>query len=151
MRRDSCDSLAKLLYIENKTIKDAESCTYLYPNNKLPIRELLPEYTTSSLPKFALINSLGMALGLRPNVKCDSDKDLAIETQVRDPNSPRQQFQLTHDGRLVSVRCPGRVMTIELPKSGQCSPGLGLKASKFLAGSIESPAAVSWGNHLVCF
>ena len=129
---------------ENNTIVDAESCTCLYPNNKLPLRELLPKHTSPSLPKFALINSLGMALGLRPNVDCSSDDDLMIETQVCDPNSPRQQFQLTHDGRIVSVRCPKRVLSIELPKNGQCSPGMGLQASDALVGSTASPITVSF-------
>ena len=127
--------------MKKNTIVDAKSCTCLYPNNKLPLRELLPKHTSLSLPKFALINSLGMALGLRPNVDCSSDDDLMIETQVRDPNSPRQQFQLTHDGRIVSVRCPKRVLSIE---NGQCSPGMGLQASDALVGSTASPKTVSF-------
>jgi len=119
---------------DNGTIVDAKSCTCMYPNGKLPSRKLLPKHATQSPPKFALINSMGMALGLRPNVDCTSDDDLNIEAQDRDPNSPRQQFQRTHDGRIVSWRCPNRVLSVDLPETGQCSPGMGLKASNVLAG-----------------
>eukprot|EP00956_Cyclotella_meneghiniana_P046051 scaffold396893_cov129-Cyclotella_meneghiniana.AAC.1 len=81
------------------------SCTCLYQNGTLPSRELMPSYATPPPPKFTLMNSDGMALGLRPNIDCNDD-DLTVETQVSDPNNPRQQFQITQDGRIVSVRCP---------------------------------------------
>ena len=110
------------------SIVDARSCTCLYQNDKLPSRELLPSYATASPPKFTLTNSDGMALGLRPNVDCNADDaDLSIETQISDPNSPRQQFQLTHDGKIVSVRCPEKALTMALDADGGVSAGVGLQ------------------------
>ena len=71
-----------------------------------------------------------MALGLRPNIDCKAnDVDLSIETQVFDVYSPRQQFQLTHDGRLVSVRCPEKALTLVLDANGGISSGVGLQVS----------------------
>jgi len=110
-------------------IVDALSCTCLYQNDKLPSRELLPSYATASPPTFTLTNSDGMALGLRPNVGCNSEEALGIETQISDPNSPRQQFQLTHDGQFVSVKCPEKVLTAELD-GWSCTAGVGLQLSE---------------------
>ena len=110
-------------------IVEALSCTCLYQNDMLPSRELLPSYATLSLPTFTLINARGMALGLKPKVNCNADDiDLSIEAQVSDPNNPRQQFQLTHDGRIVSVRCPEKALTM-VPggANGSVSSGAGLK------------------------
>jgi hypothetical protein len=39
-------------------------CTCLYPNGMSPSRELVPIYAKPSPPKFNLVNSNGMALGL---------------------------------------------------------------------------------------
>ena len=101
-------------------------CTCLYQNGKLPNRELMPTYSKLSPPKFTLTNSDGMALGLRPNIDCDVEYDLTIETQVADPNSPRQQFEITHDGQVVSVRCPEKVLTTVLGGDGSCTAGVEL-------------------------
>jgi hypothetical protein len=103
---------------------DADSCTCIYPNGNVPPRQLLPSYTTPSPPVFTLINSAGMALGLRPNVGCDSGNDLSVETQVSDPNAPRQRFQLTHEGQLVSVRCPNKVLTALAGAGDTCDGSL---------------------------
>ena len=87
-------------------------CTCVYRNDKLPSRELMPSYAKPSPSKFTLTNSDGMALGLRPNIDCNATaEDLTIETQISDPNNPRQQFEITHDGQVVSVRCPKKVLT----------------------------------------
>eukprot|EP00956_Cyclotella_meneghiniana_P027995 scaffold64239_cov84-Cyclotella_meneghiniana.AAC.3 len=85
---------------------EQSDCTCIYQNDKLPSRESMPSYSKPSPPKFTLTNSDGMALGLRPNIACDADEDLTIETQIADANNPRQQFQVTLDGQVVSVRCP---------------------------------------------
>ena len=103
-------------------------CTCVYPNGKLPSRELMPSYAKPSPPKFTLTNSDGMALGLRPNVDCDAAaEDLTIETQISDPNNPRQQFEITQDGQVVSVRCPKKVLTTVLGSDGSCTEGAGLQ------------------------
>lgn len=86
-------------------------CTCLYPNGKLPSRELLPPYATLSPPKFTLTRSDGLALGVRPLVSCNATDDLTIETQVSNPSDPRQQFEITQDGRIVSSFCPEKVLT----------------------------------------
>ena len=129
-------------------IVDALSCTCLYQNNKLPSRELLPSYAVSSPPKFTLTNSNGMALGLRPNVDCNgNDIDLSIETQVSDPNSPWQQFQLTHDGRIVSVKCPKNALTMVLDSKDGVSAGVGLQISQ--PRDVREKTSVAFSNFLV--
>jgi hypothetical protein len=104
-------------------------CTCLYPNGMPPSRELVPIYAKPSPPKFTLVNSNGMALGLIPNVDCNTLDDLTIETQLSDPSSPRQQFKITQDGRVVSVRCPDKVLTPALDENGDCSTRIGLHLS----------------------
>ena len=90
-----------------------KSCTCVYPNNNRPSDKMLPNYATPSAPAFTITNSDGMALGIRPKIDCDSEDDLDIETQLSDPNNLRQQFQLTLDGQIVSVRCPKKVLTAD--------------------------------------
>jgi hypothetical protein len=111
-------------------------CTCIYPNNKLPSRDLLPEYAKASLPPFILTNQNGMSLGIRPNIECDASDDLIIESQVSDPNNPRQQFQFTYDGRMVNVRCPEKVLEIDLLTTSQCTNGVGLQLSRPIRTSI---------------
>ena len=103
-----------------------ESCTCVYPNGNLPSNEILPSYATPSPPAFTITNSNGMALGLRPKIDCDSDDDLDIESQLSDPNNPRQQFQSTLDGQIVSVRCPKKVLTA-VSGSASCAGIVGLQ------------------------
>ena len=90
-----------------------KSCTCVYPNNNRPSNEMLPEYATPAAPAFTITNLDGMALGIRPKINCDSEDELDIETQLSDPNNPRQQFQCTLDGQIVSVRCPKKVLTAD--------------------------------------
>ena len=105
----------------------SNACTCVYQNGKLPSRESMPSYAKPSPPTFTLTNSDGMALGLRPNIDCDAAaEDLTIETQISDPNNPRQQFEITQDGRAVSVRCPKKVLTTVLGSDG-CAEGVGLQ------------------------
>eukprot|EP00956_Cyclotella_meneghiniana_P016363 scaffold25814_cov57-Cyclotella_meneghiniana.AAC.3 len=110
--------------------KEDTECTCFYPNDKLPSRELMPTYVTTSPSKFTLVNSNGMALGLRPKIDCDAADELTIETQVGDPSNPRQQFGITRDGRVVSVRCPEKVLTAVLGADGSCAAGASLQISK---------------------
>jgi hypothetical protein len=70
-----------------------------------------------------------MVLGLRPNIECDSATELTIETQLSDPSNPRQQFEVTRDGRIVSVACPAKVMTTVLALDGLCDSGIALSIS----------------------
>ena len=101
---------------------DIDTCTCLYSNGQVPAKELLPEYATRSLPKFSLKDPSGkLALGLRPKSGCTAD-EIGVEVQTFSAGNPRQQFQLTHDGRIVSMACPNKVLT------GQCSNGAGLVA-----------------------
>ena len=126
---------------------DTDSCTCIYPNGILPSREVLPNYAILSPPGFTLINSMGMALGLCPNINCLSEDELNVETQVSEPTSPRQQFQLTHDGRIVNVRSPERVLTTVLDSDDYCSAGVTLQLSTrtfpLYRASTPSPAFVS--------
>ena len=104
----------------NESEDNLSDCTCIYRNDKLPSRELMPSYSKQSPP--------GMALGLRPNIACDAANDLIIETQVADSNNPRQQFQITQDGQVVSVRCPEKVLTNVLGGDGtSCTNGVGLR------------------------
>ena len=103
------------------------SCTCLYPNGNLPSNEMLPDYAIPSPPAFTVTNSKGMAVGLRPKIDCDSEDDLDIETQLSDPRNPRQQFQLTLDGQIVSTRCPQKVLTAALDARGSCSDVIALQ------------------------
>ena len=99
-----------------------EGCTCLYPKGNLPSNEILPSHAIPSTPAFTVTNSDGMALGLRPKIDCDSEDDLDIETQLSDPNNPRQQFQLSLDGHIISAVCPKRVLTANLGTSLQMFP-----------------------------
>jgi hypothetical protein len=119
---DHQDSTSNLL-------QGADICTCVYENGKLPSRELMPAYAIPSLPMFTLTSSTGMALGLRPNINCDSATELTIETQLSDPSNPRQQFEMTYDGRIVSVACPTKVLTTVLALDGLCSAGITLSLS----------------------
>ena len=110
----------------------SNGCTCLYQNGKLPSTDLMPSYAKPSPPKFTLTNSDGMALGLRPNIDCDAAaEDLTVETQISDPNNPRQQFEITQDGRIVSVRCPEKVLTTVLGSDGACTEGVGLQLFEY--------------------
>eukprot|EP00956_Cyclotella_meneghiniana_P002012 scaffold2243_cov73-Cyclotella_meneghiniana.AAC.18 len=104
-------------------------CTCLYQKGKLPSRDLMPSYAKSSPQRFTLINSDGLALGLQPHILCDAEDNLMVETQVGNPNNPRQQFEITQDGRVVSVRCPEKVLTAVLGSDGSCVDGVGLQVS----------------------
>eukprot|EP00956_Cyclotella_meneghiniana_P041795 scaffold240115_cov36-Cyclotella_meneghiniana.AAC.2 len=107
-------------------------CICIYQNDKLPTRDSMPSYSKPSPPKFTLTNSDGMALGLRPNLDCNATDDLMIETQVADPNNPYQQFQITQDGQVVSVRCPTKVLTNVLGSGGaSCTDGVGLQLKEY--------------------
>eukprot|EP00956_Cyclotella_meneghiniana_P019773 scaffold34361_cov94-Cyclotella_meneghiniana.AAC.1 len=107
-------------------------CTCIYRNDKLPSRDAMPSYSKPSSPKFTLTNSDGMALGLRPNIACDTDEDLMIETQVADANNPSQQFLITQDGQVASVRCPEKVLTNVLGSDGvSCTDGVGLQLKEY--------------------
>ena len=86
---------------------------------------MLPDYAIPSPPAFTVTNSKGMALGIRPKIDCDLEDDLDNETQLSDPNNPRQQFQLTLDVQVVSVRCPKKVLTAALEGSGSCAGVVG--------------------------
>eukprot|EP00956_Cyclotella_meneghiniana_P018120 scaffold29932_cov35-Cyclotella_meneghiniana.AAC.1 len=110
--------------------KEDTECTCFYPNEKLPSKESMPTYATTSSPKFTLINSNGMALGLRPKIDCDAADELTVETQVGDSSNPRQQFGMTRDARVVSVRCPEKVLTAVLGADGSCAAGASLQVSK---------------------
>ena len=99
-----------------------DTCTCLYSNGQVPAKVLLPEYATRSLPKFSLKDPSGkLALGLRPKSGCTAD-EIGVEVQTFSAGNPRQQFQITHDGRIVSMACPNKVL------AGQCSNGAGLVA-----------------------
>jgi hypothetical protein len=113
----------------NRPTTSADICTCVYKNGKLPSTELMPAYATPSLPIFTLTSSIGMVLGLRPNIECDSATELTIETQLSDPSNPRQQFEVTRDGRIVSVACPAKVMTTVLALDGLCDSGIALSIS----------------------
>eukprot|EP00956_Cyclotella_meneghiniana_P025766 scaffold54371_cov51-Cyclotella_meneghiniana.AAC.2 len=107
-------------------------CTCIYRNDKLPSRDVMPSYSKPSPHKFTLTNSDGMALGLRPKIDCDATDDLMIETQVADSNNPRQQFQITQDGQVVSVRCPKKMLTNMLGSGGtSCTDGVGLQLKEY--------------------
>ena len=109
----------------------------MFSNGNLP-SELLPSFVTPSLPTFTLTNSMDMiALGLRPKIDCSSEDDLDIEAQLSSPNDPRQQFQLAHDGQIVSVGCPGKVMAAVLDSSGSCSGMVGLQTFKPTATQVS--------------
>eukprot|EP00956_Cyclotella_meneghiniana_P028804 scaffold68082_cov91-Cyclotella_meneghiniana.AAC.2 len=115
----------------NKNVQISD-CTCIYRNDKLPPRESMPSYSKPSPPKFTLSNSDGMALGLRPNINCNASEDLMIETQVADLTNPRQQFQVTHDGQVVSVQCPQKVLTNVLGSGGvSCTDGVGLQLKEY--------------------
>ena len=104
----------------------------MYQNGKLPLRGLMPSYAKPSPPKFTLTNSEGMALGLRPSIGCDAAaEDLTIETQMSDPQNPRQQFEITQDGQIVSVRCPNKVLTTVLGRDGVCNERIGLQIREY--------------------
>ena len=108
---------------------DTDSCTCIYPNGILPSREILPNYAILLPPRFTLINSMGMALALCPNINCLSEDKLNVETQVSEPTRPCQQFQLTYDGRIVNVRCPVRELTTIVDSDDYCSIGVSLQLS----------------------
>ena len=111
------------------------SCTCIYPNGRRPSRELLPSKADHSASKFTLTDGNGMALGLRPHVDCASDTDLIIEAQASDPDSPRQQFEMTHDGRVVSVKCPNKVLSpLGFEQRGF---GLGIEANNDLTAKVK--------------
>ena len=112
---------------QTEATSEISDCTCIYRNEKLPSRDSMPSYSKPSPPKFALTNSDGMALGLRPNIDCNATHDLMIETQVADTNNPRQQFQVTLDGQVVSVRCPEKVLTNVLSDGDSCTNGGGLR------------------------
>eukprot|EP00956_Cyclotella_meneghiniana_P002464 scaffold2838_cov23-Cyclotella_meneghiniana.AAC.2 len=123
-------------------------CTCIYRNDKLPSRDVMPSYSKPSPPKFTLTNSDGMALGLRPKVDCDATDDLMIETQVADANNLRQQFQITQDGQIVSVRCPKKVLTNVLGGGGtSCTDGAGLQLKEYgwIPSALTSSPTVSPG------
>ena len=105
------------------------SCTCLYENGNLPPRHLLPSDAYVSPPKFALTTSNGMALGLRPRIDCNAANDLMVETQLTDVNNPRQQFEVTTDGRIVSVACPTKVLTAVQNEDESCTAGIALAVS----------------------
>jgi len=120
----------------------SDDCTCIYRNGKLPPRESMPSYSKPSPPKFTLTNSDGIALGLRPNVGCDASEDLIIEAQLGDPQNPRQQFQITRDGKIVSVRCPEKVLTVVPGADGTiCNVGGGLQILEYghIPSALSSP------------
>lgn len=84
--RDECVKFCQSLpdYSSQVGLQIDQTCTCVYQNNKLPSRELLPVYARASLPPFILTNQIGMSLGIRPNIECDSSDDLIIESQVSD-------------------------------------------------------------------
>ena len=129
-------------------------CTCVYENGKRPSRELIPSYATPSPPTFTLTNTRGMTLGLRPLINCDSTDNLLVETQVSDPSNARQQWRLTHDGQIVSVKCPDKVLTTLLDVNGVCSAGRSLSLSKAMndEGSIlSSQEFVIGSDEIECF
>ena len=99
-------------------------CTCLYNDGQLPSKESLPTHVTHSLPKFSLKDATGkFALGLSAQSDCSSNI-ISIQAQVASESNPAQHFQITRDGRIVSVLCPGKVLTLD---SGlQCSIGSSL-------------------------
>ena len=103
-----------------------ETCTCIYPNGKVPYIEVLPNYATPLPPVFTLVDSMGMALGLHPNIDCNSEDALSIETQVSAPAKLGQQFQLTHHGQVVSIHCPEMVLTAVVEMDSSCSDQAGL-------------------------
>ena len=125
-------------------------CQCIYPSGKLPSRESMPLHSKPSPPKFALTNSDGMALGLRPKIACDAAADLMIETQVADLNNPRQQFQITPDGQIVSVPCPEKVLTAVLGGNGTSCTGGSLQIENYgyspnhLPSSVNAPDLQRW-------
>ena len=130
----------------NESEDNLSDCTCIYRNDKLPSRDAMPPYSKPSPPKFTLTNSDGMALGLRPNIACDTDEDLMIETQVADANNPSQQFQITQDGQVVSVRCPEKVLTNVLGSGGtSCTDGVGLQLKEYgwIPSALTSSPTVS--------
>eukprot|EP00956_Cyclotella_meneghiniana_P018598 scaffold31081_cov20-Cyclotella_meneghiniana.AAC.1 len=117
---------------QTEASSEISDCTCIYRNEKLPSRDSMPSYSKPSLPKFALTNSDGMALGLRPNIDCNATDDLMIETQIADINNPRQQFQVTQDKQVVSVQCPEKVLTNVLGGDGtSCTDGVGLQLKEY--------------------
>eukprot|EP00956_Cyclotella_meneghiniana_P022280 scaffold41923_cov33-Cyclotella_meneghiniana.AAC.1 len=118
---------------QTEASSEISDCTCIYRNEKFPSRDSMPSYSKPSPPKFALTNSDGMALGLRPNIDCNATDDLIIETQIADTNNPRQQFQVTLDGQVVSVLCPKKVLTTVLGSDGvtSCSDGVGLQLKEY--------------------
>jgi len=125
-----CQNLADYPYQIGMEVEElggiAETCTCLYNNGQVPSKELLPTYATRSLPKFSLKDSAGKyALGLSPKSKCTAD-EINVEVQRFNAGNPRQQFQLTNDGRIVTVACPGKVLSAG--QDLQCSNGAGLVA-----------------------
>ena len=114
-------------YAGNRTGTGICACTY--QNDMMPSSSLMPKYAIVSPPPFTITNSLGMALGIRPGIWCNSTVDLDLETQVSNPNDPRQQFQVTKDGRIVSVRCPTKVLAPVSDIAGSCTNGIALHLS----------------------
>eukprot|EP00956_Cyclotella_meneghiniana_P011651 scaffold16397_cov36-Cyclotella_meneghiniana.AAC.1 len=126
-------------------------CKCIYPNGRLPSRQSLPVDSVPSPPKFALTNSDGMALGLRPKIACEAEQDLVIETQVADSNNPLQQFHITPDGQIVSLACPAKVLTAMLGGDGtECTDGVGLQLKEYsysprvLPTSVNAPDLQRW-------
>ena len=124
------------------SVNDANACVCLYNNGMLPSRELLPDYSKPSPPIFSLISpNNGTALGLSPNSNCDAE-ELSVELQK--PNSsPRQQFQLTYDGRIVSVFCPERVLSVK-PENDACVSGSPLRALGAVFDTTSSTTLQRW-------
>ena len=89
----------------------ADKCVCLYNNGQVPSKEILPEYATRSLPKFSLKDAATgkLALGLRHKSDCTAE-EISVGFQTYN-GRPRQEFQLTYDGRIVSVMCPEQVLT----------------------------------------
>mmetsp|Transcript_6098 Transcript_6098/g.13359 ORF Transcript_6098/g.13359 Transcript_6098/m.13359 type:complete len:2718 (-) Transcript_6098:69-8222(-) len=99
------------------TESSASKCVCLYDNGKTPRKTLLPEYATRSPPIFFLTDATGkLALGLSQKMICASD-EISVEFW-KNEGSPRQKFQLTQDGRIVSVACPERVLTAAATVAG---------------------------------
>eukprot|EP00584_Thalassiosira_punctigera_P027883 CAMPEP_0172576342 /NCGR_PEP_ID=MMETSP1067-20121228/137666_1 /TAXON_ID=265564 ORGANISM="Thalassiosira punctigera, Strain Tpunct2005C2" /NCGR_SAMPLE_ID=MMETSP1067 /ASSEMBLY_ACC=CAM_ASM_000444 /LENGTH=2652 /DNA_ID=CAMNT_0013369009 /DNA_START=2375 /DNA_END=10333 /DNA_ORIENTATION=- len=99
------------------TESSASKCVCLYDNGKTPRKTLLPEYATRSPPIFFLTDATGkLALGLSQKMICASD-EISVEFW-KNEGSPRQKFQLTQDGRIVSVACPERVLAPAANEAG---------------------------------
>ena len=110
---------------EESCANTANTCSCLYSSDKVPNKDLLPEHAIRSPPKFSLQHpSLNWVLGL----DLEAGQCNATEIQLvymENTNSPSQQFRLTLEGQIASVRCP-RMVLVPNVQGEQCSNGDGI-------------------------